>query len=123
MTRFLITGSRDWDDEESIHNALENLLMLHADDEGLPVLVSGSCPTGADRIAETYWDMLGLPVERHPADWEKNGKRAGFVRNLEMVQRGADVCLAFIKNDSKGASMTAKLAREAGIPTKVLTSA
>ena len=107
--RILITGSRTWDDRETILQALAD----HA--KYGDVLVSGACPTGADRICEDLW-FDESPIERHPADWNTHGKRAGFVRNSEMVNLGADICLAFIRDGSKGASMTADLARKAGIP-------
>lgn len=113
MNRILVTGSRDWDNALPIMDAIVNI--------AIPpeawTLVSGACPTGADRIAEDFAEGLGLTVERHPADWNKHGKRAGFLRNAEMVKLGADICIAFIKDHSKGATMTASLAETAGIET------
>lgn len=111
--RLIITGSRDWSDEYAIYSGIANV--------AIPpeswTLVSGACPTGADRIAEGFAEGLGMLVERHPADWTHYGNGAGFRRNAEMVNLGADICLAFIRNRSKGATMTADLAERAGIPT------
>lgn len=113
VPRVLITGSRAWGHPEVILDALIEV----RDSLGDFVLVSGSCPTGADRMAEVACTELGLEIEHHPAMWGTYGKQAGFVRNEEMVKLGATVCLAFIKDQSRGASHTVRLAQRAGIPT------
>lgn len=134
--RILVTGSRDWRSEKLIEYTLDDCWRRF---DGTPdsVLVSGACPTGADAMAEKAWEKLGMTVERHPANWDdcdpdicdpahrrtRNGKsycpRAGFTRNRDMVRLGADICLAFIRNESKGATMTAQLAQQAGITTLI----
>lgn len=113
--RILVTGSRDWDDDDLIW---DTLMEYHRKEEN-PILVSGACPTGADAIAEEIAAVFEWEIERHPADWKNYGKAAGFVRNKEMVDLGADVCLAFIKNHSKGATMTAGLAMDASMPVEI----
>ncbi|MPZ67339.1 MAG: DUF2493 domain-containing protein [Pseudonocardiaceae bacterium] len=110
--RVLVTGSREWTDVVVIREALAGEW-----GDGTAVLVSGACPRGADRIAEQVWTRWGGQLECHPADWHRHGRAAGYRRNAAMVALGADICLAFIRDDSPGASHTAELADAAGIPT------
>lgn len=91
------------------------------------LIVHGGCPTGADAQADLWAkqkNSTGRYVywENHLAEWVKYGKSAGMRRNAEMVKLGADLCLAFIHNDSKGASQTAALAEKARIPTTIYRS-
>jgi len=115
--RILVTGSREWDNTATIHAVLDELLAGPHDQ--LPILVHGAA-RGADTIAADHWKSFGLPDEPHPANWNRYPKRsAGHIRNAQMVQLGADLCLAFILNNSRGATGCAALAKAAGIPTTI----
>ena len=112
----LVTGSRAWSDVEAVKQELKFI----AKREKEVTLVSGNCPTGADAIAEAIAVELGWTLELHPADWKTHGKRAGFVRNAEMVESGVNACLAFIVDGSAGATNTVTKAKIRKVPTRVL---
>jgi hypothetical protein len=112
VRRVLITGSRTWEDRAAIRDALARVWAPGV------VLVSGAASRGADALCEQCWQHWGGQVERHPADWSRHGKKAGPLRNQEMVAAGADLCLAFIQDHSPGSSQTAALAEQMGIPTR-----
>lgn len=114
--RVLVTGSRTWTDHFLIHNVLTSFHWMLAGDNDI-TLVSGNHSAGADRMCEETVRDLGWNVELHPADWDQYKSRAGLIRNDEMVALGADVCLAFILDDSRGATYTANAAEKAGIET------
>lgn len=91
------------------------------------IVVHGDCPRGADAHAALWAGVAGqftdqVRGEPHPADWRQHGKAAGYRRNAAMVGLGADVCLAFIRGQSRGASHTAGLAEAAGIPVRRWTA-
>jgi hypothetical protein len=117
--RLLITGSRTWTDAHTIYWTFHAWWIAMGKPHN-PTLVSGACPKGADALCEYIWERNGWEVERHPADWSI-GRAAGFIRNKAMVDSKPDFCIAFIKDGSKGASHTAKLAEDARIPTLRIT--
>ncbi|HEY0641295.1 MAG TPA: DUF4031 domain-containing protein [Pseudonocardiaceae bacterium] len=113
--RVLVTGSRTWTDRGVIADKLREAARAHPG----ATLVHGAA-RGADRIAAAIWRRWGLPTEPHPvgpADWDRDGPSAGHVRNRRMVALGADLCVAFIHNNSPGATGCADHAERAGIPT------
>lgn len=122
--RILITGSRDWTDWHIIHAAIETEVYNARFERNTPIIEEGVTVVhggaiGADSLAGRIARNIGFDVEVHPADWKNWGRRAGMIRNIQMIREGADVCLAFIKDESKGATMTAENAEKAGIPTKI----
>lgn len=109
--RVLVTGARAWKDRDTISLVLRRVF----DANRTAVLVVGDA-RGADAIAEEIWQELGGQVEKHPADWDRHGKAAGFIRNVDMVKAGADVCIAFPAGKASGTKHCMRAARKAGIP-------
>jgi hypothetical protein len=118
LLKILVTGSRDWTDARSIELEMFRALYEAKTPFSEAVLIHGACPTGADALAEEYATATGMHIIRRPADWDRYGKRAGYLRNVELVELEPDVCLAFIRDKSRGASMTADLAEGAGIEVR-----
>jgi hypothetical protein len=114
----LITGSRTWTDRAVIRRALAEVWV----GDPATVLVSGGCPQGADVLCEQCWTRWGGHLERHPARWSRDGRAAGFHRNQLLVTLGAHLCVAFIRDHSRGASHTVALAHTAGIPVVLYTN-
>ncbi len=112
--RVLVTGSRNWSDDGTVEQALRE----YAAPEN--VLVHGGCPTGADKIADRYWQSLALPVEVYPAEWQKYGKSAGQVRNQAMVNSKPDIVLGFLVAGSRGTADCLRRARGADLTVRVI---
>lgn len=123
--RVLVTGSRDWTHPAVIARALDTAFdtMLRTwRTTGRPidqfVVVHGACTRGADQLADRHARHHRWTVEAHPANWARLGRRAGMVRNAEMVAAGADLCLAFIRDHSRGATDCADRSERAGVTVR-----
>jgi hypothetical protein len=122
MTILLITGSRTWTDYQRMSQAIEQVWLEHRarpNYNGDTLVIRHGGAMGADDMAGNIareHANLGIVEDIWPADWETNGKAAGFMRNIDMVRAGADICLAFIKDESRGATHCAEQAERAGIP-------
>lgn len=109
--RVLVTASRHWDDWELLDFVLCSVAGPYLPDV---TIIHGNYGRG-DQMADDWALIHGLVPERHDPDWAQFGRKAGPIRNAEMVQAGADVCVAFIKNASRGATGCSDLAEAAGI--------
>jgi hypothetical protein len=119
VTRILVTGSRNWADQQAIWAALDQAAADHGIDS--LIIVNGGCPTGADDAA-TRWALIrGVTLDVFLARWQTEGRAAGPLRNRRMVAAGADLCLAFPLGESRGTRGCMALARSAGIPVKEYT--
>lgn len=126
--RLLITGSRNhqWTPYDS-HALLIAVQEIVDKTQKRPTLIHGGA-TGADtEAARVGQHLFNLQAEVHRADWKKYGRAAGPIRNKQMVELGADLCLAFPdhpKNQgghgSRGTWNCIDLAQQAGIPVLVV---
>jgi hypothetical protein len=115
--RVLVTGSRHWTSGTAVDDALLRAKIDLVGDDGCLTVVHGDCPTGADAFAKLWASGIsGVSDEPHPADWAAHGRAAGPIRNQEMVDLGAAVCLAFPMPQSRGTRDCMRRARAAGIP-------
>jgi YspA, cpYpsA-related SLOG family len=121
--RILVTGSRDWPYPEAVYRELSQASLNARVAGEIVTIVDGACPTGADSHAHKWTELVyatEVNSERHPADWNAEGRAAGPLRNQRMVALGADLCIAFRLNGSRGTTDCIQRAKAAGIPCRVI---
>lgn len=110
--KVLVCGSRGFNDLQLLEGVLDAL--------GPTEIIHGDA-RGADRIAGAYAERLGIVCRRFPAAWETYGRRAGYVRNQQMLDEGQpDIVIAFWDGESKGTWNMIRLAEKSKIPVKVV---
>lgn len=75
---------------------------------------------GADLLAYQFAKDCDEEVLEFPADWNKYGKRAGYLRNAQMAQI-ADGLLAFWDGKSKGTEHMIKTMQALNKPVQIIS--
>jgi hypothetical protein len=92
--RLAIIGSRSFNDYNLINQTLSPYKSK------ITLVVSGAA-RGADSLGERWAINNQIPTLIFPADWDKHGKRAGYIRNEDII-KNCDVCIAFWDGLSNG---------------------
>ncbi len=74
------------------------------------ILISGTA-RGVDRMGESWANANNIPIEKYPANWNKYGKRAGYLRNEEMA-KNAEALIAVWDGKSKGTKHMINIAKK-----------
>lgn len=110
--RILVCGGRDFDNWSLLDMTL---IRICWDVEEIIIIEGGA--RGADFLARVWAKHCGFEYEEYPADWNKYGKSAGYIRNKQMLTEGdPDLVVAF--PGGKGTADMIKQAREAGVEVR-----
>ncbi len=112
MKKLLVSGSRTITDKHKVFQALDEMMSVMLNGEDITIIEGGA--KGVDTLARLYAIEHKIPYEEHPADWDKNGRAAGYVRNVEMVKE-ADVALIIWDGKSKGTAHAMKICEKKGV--------
>ena len=80
-------------------------------------IISGSA-RGADVLGERWALENNIPLRRMPANWAKDGQRAGYIRNVQMAEN-ADALLALWNGKSPGTRHMIEIATRKGLVVSV----
>ena len=118
MIKVIIAGTRDFNDYAFLKKNVDYFLQgINPNNEEIEI-VSGNA-RGADKLGERYAKEHNLPVKLFSANWDKYGKRAGYLRNQEMADY-ANMLIAFWDRKSKGTNHMINIAKKAGVIVKVV---
>ena len=91
-----VVGSRGFNDYLKLSGVLDKIHSV----KPITLIVSGGA-VGADSLAETWAEESGIEKLIFKPDWKKYGKKAGFIRNTQIVEN-ADSVVAFWDGESRG---------------------
>lgn len=116
--RVLICGSRHFHDYEKLKKEVLNALPIG---DHIETRVISGHARGADTLGERLAEDMGWGLDVFPADWKTHGKRAGPIRNAQMLREGKpDMVIAFRAENSRGTQNMINQAEKAGIEVRII---
>lgn len=115
--RVIIAGTRTFNDYDLLQASCDRLLAEKRRTHAI-VILSGTA-RGADSLGERYAHEHGYAVEKYPADWQRDGKAAGPIRNAQMA-KVADALIAFWDGKSRGTKNMIETGKRKGLAVRVI---
>ncbi len=109
--KIVVAGGRDFENKQVAFACLDE--QVKAGD----TIISGHA-RGADTMGELYAEEHGNRLEKYPADWNKYGRSAGYIRNSKMASV-ADKVVAFWDGKSRGTQHMINIAKNKGLELTV----
>lgn len=122
MSKVVICGSRNCpeDSKNLLYELDEILFEEYRSGCKADQIVSGMA-RGADTLAVNFAKTRGVPLIEMPADWDKHGKAAGYIRNIEMLELPfVEHVIALWDGKSKGTKHTIDNAFKRKIKTTII---
>lgn len=113
--KLIIAGGRDFEDYDLLTEKVSKITSSITQ----PIIVISGCAKGADSLGVMYAFKHKLEIIEMPADWDKHGKSAGYLRNLEMAKI-ADACICFWDGNSLGTKHIIGLAKKYNLKLRVI---
>lgn len=116
--RLAVVGSRDLDPAKYwiVRYEIQKVaLRVGWDNFGL---VSGGA-RGVDAMAERAAQEFSVPIEVHKADWKRYGRRAGILRNADIVAAADELLAFFGRERTPGTSDSIRRAIAKRIPVAI----
>ena len=107
----IIAGSRDITNPKHLHDALDEI------DFDITEVVCGLAD-GVDTMGLDFAIDYKVPYKTFPADWEKYGRKAGPIRNVQMGDY-ADALIAIWDGKSRGTKHMIEYAKQKKLKTVV----
>ena len=92
-TLIVVTGGRDYDNGRKVEEVLDGIVQMFGTDI---LLISGGA-RGLDTLALGWAYDREINAMRVPAKWKTEGRKAGIMRNAEMLRIAIQ---AFMKEDA-----------------------
>jgi predicted Rossmann fold nucleotide-binding protein DprA/Smf involved in DNA uptake len=116
--KLIVAGGREFNDYELLKTEVMRFILENDGRPGDISIVSGKA-RGADTLGERFANEWGFPVIEMPADWNKNGKAAGPIRNEEMAKI-ASHCIVFWDGKSSGSGHMIRTAKKYNLKQKTV---
>lgn len=107
-----VIGSRGFNDYELLSKVMDEM------SDEITLIVSGGAK-GADSLGEKWAHENEIEVLIFYPNWDKYGKRAGFIRN-EYIVKNSDLVIGFWDGQSKGTKSSFDLCKKHGIPFQIV---